>query len=124
MFECTSCGEYVAGQQCEACYLSDLTLANIEENKKLYTYIAQIYRSLYKVMDIVGNLDNADDCSYCGHNFNFCEPTLTYTCVNPDCVGNEVENIFDEVTEVCGEKIFAIGQELLGVRLKNKNYWV
>jgi len=84
-----------------------------EENRELYVYIGKLYRALSNAMDTVGNLDNGDNCPYCGDDYNFDHPELIYNCENPDCDGNEAQKVLNEVNQSCGEGIKAVGQGTL-----------
>ena len=87
-----------------------------EENRKLYIYIGQLHRALGNAMDAVGNLDNGENCPYCGDEYDFDDPQFGYNCVNVNCDGNEAQKILDEVNQVCRREIIAVGQGTLNIK--------
>jgi len=77
--------------------------------EELYVYIGKLYRALSNAMDTVGNLDNGDNCPYCGDDYNFDHPELVYNCENPDCEGNEAQAVLNEVGQACNELLVNLG---------------
>ena len=91
-----------------------------EENRELYIYIGKLHRALCNAMDTVDNIyDNGENCPYCGFEYPFtCEDGVAEcTCyTHEDCEGNEAQNLLNEVNEVCGEGIKAVGQGTLNIK--------
>ena len=93
-------------------------MANItEENRELYIYIGKLHRALCNAMDAVSNVhDNGENCPYCGEDYNFENDDYLFNCENADCEGNEAQKVLNEVNEVCGAGIKAVGQGTLNIR--------
>ena len=87
-----------------------------EENRELYIYIGKLHRALCNAMDTVGNLDNEENCPYCGDDYAFDDdPNYVYNCVNANCDGNEAQELLNEINKVCGEGIITVGEGTLNI---------
>ena len=94
-----------------------------EENRELYIFIGKLHRALCNAMDTVDNIyDNGENCTYCGNEYNFDSTEYLYNCDSSDCEGNEAHNLLNEVNEVCGDGIMAVGQGTLNIMPRESFY--
>jgi len=64
--------------------------------------IKDLKQALIDVMEVVGGVhDNAENCPYCGSEYESHTPrdTVEYECPNQDCAGNAAYAVFIRANE-------------------------
>ena len=63
------------------------------------TLMEQLSHALSNVMDAVANLDNGENCPYCGMDYDSTSSESLYNCPSDDCEGNNAYKVLTEVRE-------------------------